>query len=217
MEYVNNPDTDIHTQIASQVFRIPKEKISKAQRTVAKQTVYGMIYGRSTWSIAKEYGMSEDEVNRFTNGFFKAFSQATQYIEKTVMLMEKQGYVVNLFGRRRRALNIYSKDKFLKMSAQRQARNFCLQSGAADLIYVTMIKLYKTLLPYNAKILMQIHDSLIIEIKDEELNKVVLVVKKIMENAVKLKCSLKIDIEYGKCLGNMVDWVYNDEGKKEKV
>lgn len=215
LEYVNDKTTDIHILIASQVFKVPKEKVTKAQRTVAKQTVYGMLYGRSPWSIAKEYGMTEDEVNRFMNGFFRTFPRATQYIEQMIALMEKQGFVTNLFGRRRRALNIYSKDKFLKLSAQRQARNFPLQSGAADLIYVAMIKLYRALLPYDAKMILQIHDSLVVEIKDEELNKVVPIVIDTMEHAVKLKCLTPVEVEVGKCLGDMQDWVYNEDTKKE--
>jgi len=214
LKYVNDPSTDIHTQIASQVFKIPKENISKAQRTIAKQTVYGMIYGRSSWSIAKEYGMTEDEVNRFMNGFFRTFPKATQYLEQSIGLMFKQGYLINLFGRRRRALDIYSKDKEAKSRAERQARNFPLQSGAADLIYVAMVKLYRALLPYDAKMILQIHDSLVIEIKDEQLQQVVPVVKYTMENAVKLKCKVKVDVEFGKCLGNMVDWVYNETEKE---
>ena len=206
LKYVNDDNTDIHTLIASQVFKVAKDKVSKAQRTMAKMTVYGMIYGRSNYSIAKEYGMDEDEVNRFTGGFFRAFPQATQYVEKMPILMEKQGYITNLFGRRRRSLDIYSKNIKMKESAQRQARNFPLQSGAADLIYIAMTKLYRALLPYDAKMLIQIHDSLILEIKDEELNTVVPIVKEVMENCVKLKCRLKVDVEYGKCLGDMKDW-----------
>jgi len=207
LEFLNDPKADIHKKIASQAYKLPEEQITKTLRDVAKMTVYGMIYGRSTYSIAKEYGMDEDEVNRFVNGFFRMFPQATEYIEKNIALMEKQGYITNIFGRRRRVLNIYSKDKKLKEAAQRQTRNFPLQSGAADLIFVAMVKLFKALLPYDAKLILQIHDSLIVEIKDEQLNEVIPVVINIMESAVKLRCKIPVEVEIGKNLGDMKLWV----------
>jgi len=206
LRYLNNPLTDIHTEVAAQAFRIPKEQITKTLRDIAKQTVYGMIYGQSTYSIAKKYGMDEEEVNRFYNGFFRAFPKATKFLEESMTLMEKQGYIINAFGRRRRILDIYSKNKKLREAAQRQCRNFPLQSSAADLIFIAMIKLYKALLSYNVKMLIQIHDSLIFEVKDEQLNTTIPIIKNIMENAVKLKCLTPVEIETGKNLGNMNEY-----------
>jgi DNA polymerase-1 len=204
LTFLNDPNTDIHKKVASQVYKISEDKVTKTMRDLSKQTVYGMMYGRGSWSIAKQYGMTEDEVNRFMNGFFRMFPTATTYLEKNIALMHKQGYITNLFGRRRRALNIYSKDKELRAQAERQARNSPLQSAAADLIYIAMIKLTKALLPYDAKVVMQIHDSLVVEIKDEILDEVISVTVDVMENAVKLKCATPVDVEVGKCLGDMI-------------
>lgn len=215
LEFLNDPKADIHKKVAARSRKIPEEQVTKAIRDIAKMTVYGLIYGRSTYSIAKEYGMDQYEVDMFVNGFFNLFPQATQYIDDTIKLMETQGYVTNIFGRRRRALNIHSKIKELKAAAQRQARNFPLQSAAADLIYVAMIKLYKALLPYNAKMILQIHDSLVIEIKDEEIATVVPLVVNTMENAVKLLCRTPVDVEIGKNLGAMVS--YYDEYLKKGI
>ena len=105
-------------------------------------------------------------------------------------------------------MGIYSKNKGEKEAAQRQARNSPLQGGAADIIYVAMIKLYKRLLPYgdNAKMILQIHDSLILEIKDEYVEEVSKILKDVMENSLKLLCKLTVEMEFGKCLGNMKDF-----------
>jgi DNA polymerase-1 len=204
--FLNDPKADIHKKIAAQSRKIPEEQVTKAIRDIAKQTVYGMMYGESTYTIAKKYGMEEYEVNMFVNGFFKLFPQATKYIEDNIKLMETQGYITNVFGRRRRILNIYSKDKKAKEGAQRQTRNFPLQSAAADLIFVAMAKLYRALQPYDAKLILQIHDSLIVEIKDEQLDIVIPLVKNTMESAVKLLCLIPVQIEIGKCLGEMRDY-----------
>jgi DNA polymerase-1 len=200
---------DIHKMVAAQSRKISEDQVTKQIRDIAKMTVYGMVYGRSTYSIAKEYNMEDWEVQSFVNGFFNLFPKATQYIENNVLLMEKQGYITNIFGRRRRALDIYSKNKQLKEAAQRQARNFPLQSAAADLIFIAMIKLYKALLPYPAKMILQIHDSLVIEIRDDYLGVVIPLVKETMENAVKLLCPPRVDIEIGKTLGDMQEYKFN--------
>jgi len=132
--------------------------------------------------------------------------------------MSKQGYIINMFGRRRRALGIYSKDKKEREGAERQARNFPLQSGAADLVYTAMVKLYRALLPYDAKMEVQIHDSLIVEIKNEQLEVVIPIIKEAMENACQLLCKIPVDVEIGKNLGEMKslkDWVYNGVDNKK--
>ena len=125
-------------------------------------------------------------------------------------------------GRRRRATDIFSKDKGAKEAAKRQARNFPLQSGAADLIYKAMIKIYRTLLPYkgDADMLLQVHDSLVFEIKDELISTIVPQLKDCMENATNLKCKSTVDIEIGKNLGTMGPYepeIYNDSGHKEEA
>ena len=215
LDFLNTPGADIHKKIASQAFKLPEDQITKKLRDIAKQTVYGMVYGRGTYSIAKEYGMDQAEVDRFVSGFFKMFPEATQYLESQAGLMAQQGYTTNIFGRRRRALNIFSKDKFLRSSAERQARNFPFQSAAADVIFVAMIKLDKALSKYGTevKMLLQIHDSLVVEIKDELLEEVIPLVVQTMETAVPLRCKIPVEVEYGKNLGEMELWVPKEERK----
>ena len=222
LESLNAPGRDIHYRVAAQVYKLDVMQVTKAQRSTAKQVVYGLMYGRGAWSLAKEFGMTEVEVNRFVNGFFSAFPVAANWMEENIANMEKNGYLTNIMGRRRRATDIFSKDKGAKEAAKRQARNFPLQSGAADLIYKAMIKIYRTLLPYkgDADMLLQVHDSLVFEIKDELISTIVPQLKDCMENATNLKCKSTVDIEIGKNLGTMGPYepeIYNDSGHKEEA
>lgn len=201
---------DIHYQIAASILKIPIEKVTKEQRSAVKGVVYGTMYGRSTYSIAKELGIEEQEAQRFVNGFFLTFPKATSYMEDNIAHLEKYGYVKNFYGRRRRALDIYSKIKTAKEAAQRQARNAPIQSGAADVMYQVMIKVYRELLKYDAKMLMQIHDSLVFEINDNQISVVLPLIKRVMETAVPLDCPVTVGVDLGKTLGDMREVQFTD-------
>ena len=202
---LNDGSADIHYQVASRVFKLPLAKVTPEHRSTAKSVVYGLMYGMSNWSLAQEYAMEEAEVNRFVNGFFNTFPKAANWMDENVIKMETAGYLTSWTGRRRRATDIYSKVKEEKASAQRQARNFPLQSGAADLSYTAMIKAFRMLQPYEgeAKMLLQIHDSLIFEVKDSLVNELIPKIKECMETAVTMKCDIATSVEVGKTLGDM--------------
>ena len=202
---LNDQSADIHYQVASRVFRIPVEKVTEEQRSTAKSVVYGLMYGMSNYSLAQQHGMEEVEVNRFVNGFFSTFPKAANWMEENVTKMEQLGHLTNWVGRRRRATDIYSKVKAEKESAQRQSRNFPLQSGAADLSYMAMIRIYRMLQAYgdDARMLLQIHDSLIFEVKDSLVSELLPKIKDGMETAAVMKCSIATSVEVGKTLGNM--------------
>ena len=231
LDSLNDGKADIHYQIASRVFRIPVQRVTKEQRFTAKSVVYGMMYGMGDFSLANQYNMDEDEVKRFKSSFFSAFPDAANYMEKNVALMEKQGYVQNWAGRRRRSTDIYSKLKDLKETAQRQARNSPLQAGVADLVSVAMIKAFRMLQPYgdDAKMLLQIHDSIVYEVKDSILVELLPKIQYEMENAVPLKCKAAVEVEIGKTLGDMKKVRINSakleilkevkelDGKKEEI
>ena len=225
---LNDPNADIHTEVASKVFHIPVEKVTKDLRTIAKCAVYGLIYGVSNFSLARDFNMSEEEVNRFMNSFYSTFPTAVSWVDANVALMEKQGFVTNWAGRRRRAIDIYSKIKELKAGAQRQARNSPMQGGAADLVNVAMIKTFRMLQAYGgkARILLQIHDSLSFEVRDDLLAELLPKIQYSMENAVQMKCRIPVVPEVGKNLGDMrearvregkVEVVIEAVEKKEKV
>jgi len=219
-----NEEQDIHIKIAAISRKIPEDQITSIVRNVAKMTVYGMIYGRSTYSIAQEYGMSDFEVEMFVNGFFKLFPVATQFLQDNIQLMQKQGYITNIFGRRRRVLEMFSKDKFLRASGERKVRNFPLQGGAADLVFLAMNKVFRTYLDFQNSLgidmirnpelsvvdsELQIHDEIVSECKDEYLDQIVPLKINAMENAAKLKCATRVDVKIGKNLGELMPWKGN--------
>lgn len=203
---------DIHYQIASRILGKPIDKVTEEERSNIKSVVYGMMYGMSNFSLSKELGLEEYEVNRLVNGFFTMFPRAANWMQENIAQMERLGYVANFLGRRRRALDIYSKKKEMKESAQRQSRNFPLQSGSADLIYKVMIRIYRTLLEYDSKLILQIHDSLVFEVKDEILPIILPIIKDVMENTVKLLCKIPVGMEMGKNLSEMSKLNFNDNG-----
>jgi DNA polymerase-1 len=213
---LNKEGSDIHREVASKVFRVPIDKVTDTMRTIGKCATYGLVYGVSNFSLARDFNMEEEEVNRFMNNFYSAFPVAVNWVEGNIALMEKQGYVTNWAGRRRRATDIYSKVKELKAAAGRQARNSPMQGGAADLVNVAMIKTFKMLQPYGegARLLLQIHDSLELEVRDDLLVELLPKIQYSMENAVQMKCKTPVVPEVGKNLGEMKK-VRVREGKLE--
>ena len=196
---------DIHNQIYSTMFGIPIDQVTKIQRNFAKTICYGVMYGRGSWAIAKATGEDEETVKRFINNLFKDYPVGMSWIESQPFLLQKQGYVTSPFYRRRRIQAIYSKDEKEREEAKRQAMNFPIQSGASDASYKAIIEIFKKIKNYDAHILLQIHDSVVLEIKDEHLKEVIPIVKSCMENAIIDMVPMRSSIELGKRLGEMVD------------
>lgn len=196
---------DIHKQIYSKIYNIPIDKVDKNQRNFAKTICYGVMYGRGSWAISKATGEDEDLVKRFIRDLFKDFPVAMSWIESQPVLLQKQGYVTSAFNRRRRIQTIYSQEDAEREEAKRQAMNFPIQSGASDASYKGIINIYKQIQQYDAHILLQIHDSVVLEIKDEKLQEVIPIVKFCMENAIIDMLPMRSSIELGKRLGEMVE------------
>ena len=202
IQYINDDTVDIHRYIASQIYGIPMDNVTDNQRSFAKTVVYGMMYGRSTASIAGEFGLSHGEAERVVHGFYKEFPRAAQWMEDKVREVNEHGFVKNMFGRRRRLEDIYNNDFGIKSGAERQARNFPIQSAAADIIYIAMIKLDKALEPTNAKMLLTVHDSIVVECPKTEVLETCTLMKRIMTTAVPLKCKLAVDFKVAERLGD---------------
>ena len=197
---------DIHKQVASTILGIPQDKVSKDQRNLAKTIVYGLMYGRSNYSIAKEFGLTEIEVDRFVTGLFRDFTGAMTWITSQPALLQKQGYVTSIFGRRRRIQGIYSKDFKEQEEAKRQARNFPVQSGAGDTCFHAMIKAYKALQGKDAYLVLQIHDSVVFEVKTELLSEIVPIIQESMEQAIAQWIPMRVGLDYGTRFGEMKKW-----------
>jgi len=198
-------EKDIHRTIASKIFKINPEKITDKQRSMAKTAVFGgILYMGGSHIIVSTFGVSYREAEKILNEFFEEFPTAQEYIDNQLKFARKNQYVVNIFGRRRRVIDILNSDEFKRTSAERQAVNATIQSSASDIVLIAMAKLLREVdSEETCRILMNIHDSVIFEVKDEVLDKKIIEITNIMNNPVKLRVPLVVDIESGKNLGDM--------------
>ena len=164
---------DIHNLTASQVFNLPINKVSEDQRRKAKAINFGIIYGITQYGLAKQISVSNDDAQQFINSYFKKFPEIKDYMQTTVKICRKQGFVTNIFGRRIHLRGINDKNFSVRSFQERAAINAPIQGSAADIIRLAMIKLDKIfeIKKFKAKMLLQIHDELIFEcLKKEEKN-----------------------------------------------
>ena len=194
---------DIHKQIACTIFHISIDKVTKEQRDQIKTLVYGLMYGRSVYAISLAFHTSEEAAGVIMNEFFSSFPKATKWIQNQPNIAKEYGYVTSLFGRRRHLPEIYSKDEKKSEEAGRQAMNFPVQSGSADICYIAMIKIARAIENLDAFMILQIHDSIVLEVKDEILDQVTDIVRDCAENCIKNLMRMRVGIDVGKNLGLM--------------
>ena len=172
---------DIHNLTASQVFNLPMNKVSEDQRRKAKAINFGIIYGITQYGLAKQISVSNDDAQQFINSYFKKFPEIKDYMQTTVKICRKQGFVTNIFGRRIHLRGINDKNFSVRSFQERAAINAPIQGSAADIIRLAMIKIDNTLGQNKmVKMLLQIHDELIFECSRKDENKV----KKLIKDAM---------------------------------
>ncbi len=195
----NNGD-DIHTITASQVFDLPPMMVTPVMRSRAKAVNFGIVYGIGAFSLSKNIGVTVKEADKYIKDYLNNFSGVRDYMIKTVEDAKKNGFVASQFGRRRYLPEIQSSNAIIRASAERMAMNMPIQGTAADIIKIAMVKVFKKLeeQKFNAKLILQVHDELIIEAPEDEKDKVALILKNEMENAVKMKVLMQADVGTGK-------------------
>ena len=198
-----NNELDIHADTASKVFGIPISDMTSDIRRKAKAINFGIIYGISSYGLAKQLKCSPSEAKSFINSYFDRFPKIKDYMEETKNSLYNDGYVETLFSRRIYINGGDSKNQNIRGFAERQAINAPIQGTAADIIKNAMIQIDKNLLNYNEDVsmLMQVHDELVFEIKNEKIHNIENIILPIMENAnlpmVPLNVKLKVDTGYG--------------------
>ena len=177
---------DIHNITASQIFECNIKKISEDMRRKAKAINFGIIYGISSYGLAKQISVSNTEAEQFLFSYFKKFPEIKEYMQSTLQFCRKNGYVKTMFGRKCHFPNINDKNHPLKSFQERAAINAPIQGAAADIIRFAMINIDKKIMEkkLDAQLLVQIHDELLFETKDSVINKEMIKIKKEMENAV---------------------------------
>ena len=195
-----NNGVDIHTSTAARVFGITENEVTPELRSKAKAVNFGIVYGIGAFSLAKDIHSTRAEAEQFIKAYLSLYSSVDGYMKHSIETAKKQGYAVTLFNRRRYLPELSSSNGMLRAFGERVARNMPIQGTAADIIKIAMIKVFNRLeneLP-DAKLIMQVHDELIIEAPSMLADKAASILKEEMENAVKLSVKLSADAGTGK-------------------
>jgi DNA polymerase-1 len=190
---------DIHAATAAAVLGIPLSQVTKSQRDVAKRVNFGLSYGQSAFGLAQQTGMSQQEAGEFIKTYFEKYPGVRQYIERTKRQAAEQGYVETLLGRRRYFPGLAQMRGPERGRAEREAINMPIQGTAADIIKIAMIRLHRALREkgLSARMLLQVHDELVLEAPDAEVAAVIPLVREVMSSAFELAAPLKVDVEVG--------------------
>ena len=188
---------DIHKQTAAEIFGIPLSEVTKETRQRAKTINFGVLYGMGVNGLAAATKMNRVEAEDFLARYYSAHPAIMEYIERTKALAYKTGYVETIFGRRRYLPEIKSYIPQLQAAAERMAINMPIQGTAADLIKMAMIEIYKNIVGPDIKMVLQVHDELVFEVKKSMAEKAAKEIKEVMENIYKLKVKLEVETEIG--------------------
>ena len=192
-------DKDIHAKTASDIYHVPLEEVTKSMRRTAKAVNFGIIYGISSFGLSEDLGINVSEAKKFIDQYLEAFPGISEYMEREKEAAYKNGYVKTLMNRRRVIPELQSKNYMVRSSGERMALNTPIQGTAADILKKAMVELYDSLneKKLKSKILLQVHDELILNVHKDEVDVVKGLVRDIMENAFILNVPLKVDIEIG--------------------
>lgn len=191
---------DIHTSTAAQVFDIPEDFVTPEMRSAAKAVNFGIIYGIGAFSLSKDIGVTVAEAKRYIKNYLDNFPKVSEFMDKTVDDGIKNGYVTTLFGRRRYIPELSASNKVLQAFGKRAAMNAPIQGAAADIIKIAMVRVYKKLREedLDARLILQVHDELIIEAAEKDKDRAEKILKDEMENAVKLAVPMTVYVNSGR-------------------
>ena len=195
-----NSGVDIHTVTASEVFDIPIDMVLPIMRSRAKAVNFGIVYGIGAFSLGKDIGVSRAEADRYIKNYLATYKGVDEYMTNVIKKAKEDGFVTTFFGRRRYLPELSASNGALRAFGERVARNAPIQGTAADIIKLAMINVYNRLkkeLP-TAKLILQVHDELIVECREEDKEKASMILVEEMENSVKLAVKLSVDAHTGK-------------------
>ena len=196
--FVHNED--IHTKTATQVFNVTSNEVTPELRSAAKAVNFGIVYGKSDFGLSEELHIPLKEAKAYIENYFNKYSKIKEFMEKTIEDACINGYVKTMFNRRRYIPELKSNNFMLRNAGKRAAMNAPIQGSAADIIKIAMVNVYKKLEEKNlkSKLILQVHDELIVETVKEELELVKSIVREEMENAVSIDVKLDVDLNVGK-------------------
>ena len=194
-----NKDVDIHTQTASEVFNVSLDEVTKEQRSAAKAVNFGIVYGISDFGLSSNLGITKKKAGEYIKSYLDRYKNIEKYMEDIVKKAEDQGYVTTILNRRRYINELKQKNFMIRNLGKRLAMNTPIQGSAADIIKIAMIKVSERLKKEDlkSKLILQVHDELIIEATEDEKEYIKVLLQEEMQNAYKMKVELKVDINTG--------------------
>lgn len=195
--FVSNED--IHTATAAKINKIPLSDVTREMRSKAKVANFGIIYGISAFGLSQRLGISRTDAKQLIDQYFETYQGVKEYMINCIKVAREKGYVETIFNRRRMLPDINSRNAMVRGMAERNAINAPIQGSAADIIKIAMIRIHRSFKEQNiqSKMLLQVHDELDFEVKPNELETVKAIIKKEMENSIKLSVPLLVDIGVG--------------------
>lgn len=190
---------DIHTKTASEVFKVPLDEVTSTMRSNAKAVNFGIVYGIGDFSLAQDLKISRKEAKAYIDAYFDRYPKVKDYMDKTIQQAHREMYVTTILNRRRHIPEIADSKKMIKALGERLAMNTPIQGSAADIIKMAMVKVYNSLKEnkLKSKLILQVHDELILNVEKDELDKVKEIVKNSMENVMPLNVPLEVDMHEG--------------------
>lgn len=196
-----NEGDDVHKATAMQVFGVSKDEVTPLMRARAKAVNFGIVYGQGDFSLGQDLGIPKKEAKEYIDKYFERFPNIKLFLDKLVNDAKDKGYAQTIFNRRRYVPEINSQNFHIRSFNERVAMNMPIQGTAADIIKLAMVNVYKRLKSMKSKLILQVHDELLIEASDDEIEDVKEIVRKSMEEAVDLKVQLKVELGVGKSWG----------------
>ncbi|WP_010252502.1 DNA polymerase I [Acetivibrio cellulolyticus] len=194
-----NNNEDIHTSTASKVFGVPNEEVTSALRSKAKAVNFGIVYGIGDFSLSKDLGITRKEARNYIDGYLDKYANVRKYMHDIVAQGKEFGFVTTMFNRRRYLPELKASNFNVRSFGERIAMNTPIQGSAADIIKIAMVMVHSELnrRQLKSRLILQVHDELIIEAHESELEEVTMILKESMENATALKVPLSVDVKSG--------------------
>ena len=191
---------DIHKRTASEILRVSEEVVTPEMRRIAKAINFGIIYGMGSKKLSEELGIDIKTAKNYIDSYYDRYRGLAKYREKTIQFAREKGYVETMFGRRRYLPDIRHENRVVQANAERMAVNTTIQGTAADLIKKAMINIYRRLRAegLKSKMILQVHDELVFEVPEKEVDTVIPLIRDEMEKVYSLKVPLQVDIGKGK-------------------
>ena len=194
-----NEGIDIHTLTASQVFHVPFEEVTPLERSNAKAVNFGIVYGIGAFSLSEDLKITQKEAAAYIEGYFEKYPKIKEYLDGCISFARDHGYVKTIFNRKRDIPEINSKNFNLREFGKRKAMNTPIQGTAADIIKLAMVHVHQALRDegLKSKVILTVHDELLLEVYRPEQEKVAKLLKEKMEQAVNLKVAMSVEVHSG--------------------